>query len=134
MESIIGQLHDLLDKYRSSSYKCPSNSGTENSFNCASFLLGTMTKELDRMMLYSPRPEIPFAKLSLNSLCEKLRTIKSPIWHESYNGYGNSYQRGGQHSCNLNTTVVKIVDAAKATATGLELMEVSQGRFVPVAQ
>jgi hypothetical protein len=73
------------------------------------------------MKLYPSRPEVHIDKLSFNSLCEMLRNTQSPSWCDYY---------GGEHVCNLNTTVVGIVDAATAGATGLDLMEIKQGRVV----
>jgi hypothetical protein len=73
------------------------------------------------MKLYPSRPEVPIDKLSFNSLCEILRNTQSPSWCEYY---------GSPHQCNLNTTVVEIVAAATAGATGLDLMEIKQGRVV----
>jgi hypothetical protein len=64
------------------------------------------------MKLYPPRPEVPIDKLNFRGLCEMLRSTQSPTWYGSPRGFG-------RHSCNLNTTVVEIVDAAIAGAIGL---------------
>jgi hypothetical protein len=77
------------------------------------------------MKLYPLRPEVSIDKLSFNGLCEMLRSTQSPTLY--------SHKRYGHHDCDLNTTVVEIVDAATAGATGLDLMEIKHGRVVPKA-
>ncbi|KAF2026285.1 hypothetical protein EK21DRAFT_103357 [Setomelanomma holmii] len=100
IESVVSQLHDLLDTYRSSKYECPD--GTNNSFQCGAIMLGALTKQLDGMALLSPRLEVPFPGLSFAALCTKAKSMKSPAW---------------------SARVSKIVDDVGALVQGLEVSE-----------
>jgi hypothetical protein len=118
IKSIIGQLHELVEKYRSSSYKCPQDG--DWSFDCGSLLLGTLTKELDRMELLSPRPEVPFTNLNFNGLCNMLRTLKPPMRLDyMLDGNGNRIR----HACNLGVPVLFIVNQANNSVFELNLEE-----------
>ncbi|CAN9266257.1 unnamed protein product [Alternaria alternata] len=64
IEFVIEALHGRLERYRSADYVCPSDAN--QSFMCGSFLFGSLTKELSRLELMSPRPEVPFPGLSFN--------------------------------------------------------------------
>jgi hypothetical protein len=116
MESIIGQLHDLLETYLSTSYTCLHE--IDVSFQCGSFLLGALTRELHRMGFLSPRPQIPFVELSFNGLCDKVTSFQSPVWYQSY-GYEHAY-------CSLTDKVREIVTAATTEVTGLDLKEMKK--------
>jgi hypothetical protein len=114
IESIISQLHEFLEKYRNSNYQCPQDKSW--SFQCGCFLLGALTKEMDRMELLSPRPEVPFAKLSFEGIWEKLKSTQSPAWSPELDCYD-------YHDCNLKNIVVEMVTAANVEFTGLDLKE-----------
>jgi hypothetical protein len=116
MDSIIGQLHDLLETYLSTSYTCPHS--TEVSFQCGSFLLGALTKELHRMEFLSPRPQIPFVELSFDGLCDKLMSLQSPVWYRA--------NRYAHNCCDLTDKVREIVTAATTEVTGLDLKEMKK--------
>ncbi|KAF9693479.1 hypothetical protein EKO04_008405 [Ascochyta lentis] len=117
LESVIGGLHGLLDQYRSNSYVCKHNSTL--SFQCGSFLLGALTKELGGWSLLSPRPEIPFQELVFSDICAKVENARSPHWCCTYSrGYG---VHDGQHACNLTQNVKEIVSKAKSGVVGLSL-------------
>jgi hypothetical protein len=116
MESIIGQLHDLLETYLSTSYTCLHD--TNASFQCGSFLLGALTRELHRMGFLSPRPQIPFVELSFNGLCDKVASLQSPVWYQSHRH---------QHAyCSLEDKVREIVTAVTIEVTGLDLKEMKK--------
>ncbi|KAF2127448.1 hypothetical protein P153DRAFT_67816 [Dothidotthia symphoricarpi CBS 119687] len=118
IESVIEPLHALLDKYRNSKYVCPRND--DLSFQCGSFLLGALTRELDRLDLFSPRPEIPFYKITFDSLCKLVQNIMSPEWrHSGYSSHGYSSQNI-LHACSLKTEVTGIVNKATAGLEGLD--------------
>jgi hypothetical protein len=76
---------------------------------------------MDRMSLYSPRPQVPFPGLSLNGLCNNLRNIQSPSWNNNYR----------HHGCNLMSVVTGIVNAA--TTDGLSITEMKKDKRVSVA-
>jgi hypothetical protein len=78
IESVIEGLHSQLDKYRSASYECPMNGS--QSFSCGSFMLGSLTKEMESSDLLKPRPEVSFSDLSFYGVCKKVRAFKSPTW------------------------------------------------------
>ncbi|UPX16917.1 uncharacterized protein EKO05_0007298 [Ascochyta rabiei] len=117
IESVISDLHNLLDEYRSSKYKCKQNAAF--SFQCSSLLLGALTKELDSWSLLSPRPEPPFLDLSFSSICTKIRGVKSLTCFAKINMNGWFY--GSGHSCELRTAVVAIVEKAASGVVGLSL-------------
>jgi hypothetical protein len=75
-------------------------------------MLGALTKELDVHSLFSPRPEVPFPQLSFDTVCDKVRTLKSPVWAPSH-----TYE----HGCNLNTAVQEVIKKAKAAVIGLDM-------------
>lgn len=115
MEDVVSKLHDKLDEYHSSNYSCPQNSSY--SFLCGSFMLGALTKEMDSISLFSPRPEIPFYGLSFGKICEQVRKFNSPAWHHSNSSGYSSYK----HPCNLTNTVSSIVDDVVRGIEGLDL-------------
>jgi hypothetical protein len=85
-------------------------------------LLGALTRELDRLKLLSPSLTKPFLLLSYNTLCDRLKTIQSPIWeHKSVNLCGDSIVRA--HNCSLQTIVSGVVSADTATSIGLDLKQ-----------
>jgi hypothetical protein len=116
MESIIGQLHDLLETYLSATYECPRD--TSLSFQCGSFLLGALTRELHRKELLSPRPQIPFVELSFNGLCDKVTSFQSPVWCHAYS-YEHAY-------CSLSDKAREIVTAATTEVIGLNLRKMKK--------
>ncbi|KAH7357590.1 hypothetical protein BKA66DRAFT_552777 [Pyrenochaeta sp. MPI-SDFR-AT-0127] len=118
IEELIKGLHNLLDKYRSVDYSCPSNSA--HSFSCGSILLGALTREMDRLSLLMPRPRAPFLNLSFDDVCEKILTIKSPEWyiHGSSSHYGH-----GRHSCTLDEAINAVVSRAGETVAGVNISQ-----------
>jgi hypothetical protein len=109
---VISRVYLLIDQYGSSDYECPQNQ--QSSFQCGSFLLGALLKELDRINLRLTRPEVPFPGLSFNGLCEVLRSIQSPEWYEKKGSY--------RHICNLRVRASLILAIAPQVA-GLDLAE-----------
>jgi hypothetical protein len=75
-------------------------------------LLGALTKEMSSSDLPSLWQTTPLQGQSFNTMCEKVRLMKSGPWHHT------TYDR---HSCNLNTAMNLIVDSAIAAAGGLKL-------------
>ncbi|KAF1922001.1 hypothetical protein BDU57DRAFT_553987 [Ampelomyces quisqualis] len=128
IESVIAQLHDLLEGYRNKDYTCPLSAN--ESFQCGAFLLGVLTKEMDAKGLLSPRPELPFAKLSLHDLHETIRTIKSPSWASKINNSGSYHVQYMQHKCNLNSPVTWISNNAMVGIHGLDLACAKKGNFI----
>jgi hypothetical protein len=132
MESVIEQLHALLEKHRSIDYECPTSDAS--SFECGSMMPGALTRELDRMTLLSPRPEVPFAERSFSGLCDTFKRIKSPQWSEykSNSADLNHYKYGSPHSgrtlhvYNFEKTVEGIVATAYVAVVGLDLSEMEK--------
>ncbi|KAH6875309.1 hypothetical protein BKA58DRAFT_427908 [Alternaria rosae] len=67
IESLLEGLQERLEMYRRTDYTCLCDS--HMSFQCGSYLLGSLMKELCRLGLDQPRPEIPFRDLSFSALC-----------------------------------------------------------------
>lgn len=122
MEAIVSGLADQLDWYHSATYTCPANS--ELSFQCGCMLFGALTKQMDPLNLIK-RPRF---KQTLDALCAKVRSIKSPTWyHGTYNYHHSSYYGSSNdcHSCKISTYVNSVVDSAVARVAGLSLTEKS---------
>jgi len=112
IESVIEQLHQHLEKYRRTDYTCLY--GTALSFQCGSFLLGSMMKEMSRLGLCEPRPEVPFTDLSFSALCEQVQGMQSPSWFQgSYNA----------HQCNLRMVTATLIAEVSKAVGGLSLSE-----------
>ncbi|CAN9275033.1 unnamed protein product [Alternaria alternata] len=120
IEFVIEALHDRLERYRSADYVCPSDAN--QSFMCGSFLFGSLTKELSRLELMSPRPEVPFPGLSFNRTCELVGAMQSRWWY-SDNG---SYSRA--HSCTLNAVMKTLIEDVSTAVGGLNLGDLKKRR------
>jgi hypothetical protein len=133
IERIISELHCLLEKYRSADYSCPDDSVNESpfdesySFQCGAFLFGALYKELKGWGFLSPRPETPFRGLSLEGICSKISTVRSPIWyHESL--VSKKRCTHPSHQCSLKDEIDKIVQHSMKNDNGLKLSELKAGR------
>jgi hypothetical protein len=124
IELMIGELHKLLDNYRSSAYTCPQESTLSDL--CGSFMLGALTRKLEGWSLLSPRPEIPFDSMSFYELCSKAKSTKPLYWYTQSRSYGNSY--GNRHNCNLATDVLNVVDQVSAQVAGLSLRHMQESK------
>lgn len=120
IEFFVETLHDRLERYRSADYVCPSDAN--DSFMCGSFLLGSLTKELSRLELMLPRPEVPFPGLSFNRTCELVGAMQSRWWY-SANG---SYSRA--HSCTLNAAMKALIQEVSTAVGGLNLGDLKKRR------
>jgi hypothetical protein len=112
MESVVEGLYQRLEEYRRIDYACPYDSSA--SFQCGSFLLGGMLKEMSRLDFSRPRPEIPFPGLSFDALCGQVQDMKTPRWF-----YGHR-----QHPCNLNTVTTTLIAEVSSTIRGLQLGDI----------
>lgn len=121
MNEIIEELHKLLAFYQSSEYECPRSSSY--SFQCGSFLLGILMKELDSKSLLSPIPQVPFTGLSFQDLCDKACSIRSLNWHND----GGTWRNGSFVRCNLVEKVIPLVNKIEGSMAGLELKELRNG-------
>jgi len=113
IESVVTELYQHLDKYRRTDYACPYDSTL--SFQCGSFLLGSMMKEMSRLGLYEPRPEVPFLDVSFSALCEQVQGMQSPSWMNQ----GAYYE----HQCNLKMVTATLIADVSKTVGGLSLSE-----------
>lgn len=106
-----------MDKYRSPKYVCPYSRADSSA--CASYFLGVLMRQMDSKGLQAPRPEVPFAGVSFEEVCGKVRDMVSPSWVQSrsHGTHCNSY---GQ-SCNLNTIVKSLVNDIVNGLEGLNL-------------
>jgi hypothetical protein len=111
-----------MDGYASVDYECPESD--HHSFQCGSIMLGALTKELRRTSLLSPRPEVPFLKLSFDSVCDLVTSIQSPIWFMKE--ISRRYHTA-EHTCDLKITVSAMKKTATAATTGLKLSEIKNG-------
>jgi hypothetical protein len=122
IEFVIEALHDRLERYRSTDYVCPSDAN--QSFMCGSFLLGSLTKELSRLDLMSPRPEVPFPGLSFKRTCELVGAMQSQWWYCSSGGYTRS------HSCTLNAATKTLIEDVSTAVGGLNLSDLKKRRDI----
>ncbi|KAL6158742.1 hypothetical protein ACJQWK_03100 [Exserohilum turcicum] len=97
IEAILSGLHNLLKKYRSSSYICPEDDHV--SFACGSFLLGALTKGMDEKGLIDPPLVAPFTNMSCEDLCDCLDEMRYSDWA--------SLSWGETHSCTLNEDLIE---------------------------
>ncbi|RYN23429.1 hypothetical protein AA0112_g9345 [Alternaria arborescens] len=118
IEFFIEGLHDRLEKYRSTDYVCPYDANW--SFLCGSFLLGGMMKELSRLGLYQPRPEVPFTSLSFNNLCDLVRDIRDVQW-----SIGGSWN---EHPCTLRAAIITLIKDVSTAIGGLNLGDLKKTR------
>ncbi|USP81652.1 hypothetical protein yc1106_08926 [Curvularia clavata] len=127
IDTVVAQLHQLLDKYRNPKYECPRE---DCSFECGSIHYGALTKGMDSLSLLDPYPQAPLPGLSVEDICTKVRNIKAPKWIPIRNTGGHigiqatfpskSYP---EHSCLLSDELVSIVDGVLNTITGLQLTD-----------
>jgi hypothetical protein len=113
IESVMEGLHQRLEMYRTTDYVCPYDD--DMSFQCGSFLFGGMTKELSRLGLYQPRPNIPFPRLSFITLCEQVREMRCPRW------YSSGYNSRGSHPCTLSESMATLIKDVSDGVGGLNV-------------
>jgi len=114
IESLIEGLYKRLEMYRSTDYTCRYSGDSHMSFQCGSVLLGSLMKELYRLGLDQPRPEIPFSGLSFSVLCGQVQNMKSTEWYHARNDY---------HPCNLKTALGDLTTDVSGTIIDLSLEE-----------
>lgn len=122
IEEIISTLHSWLEKFRATSYSCPS--GSQYSFACSCMLLGALTKELDRIQCTNPRPEVPFAGISFEQLITDVTSMTSPPWpsdtiHRRY--YDGGYYT--PHECNFENNIIRDTNELSRKLIGLDLLK-----------
>lgn len=112
IESLIEELHQSLEMYRRADYDCPYDSSW--SFQCGSFLLGNMMREMSRIGLYKPRPKVPFLDLSFAGLCEQVQGMQSA-----------SLLQGpyAAHQCNLRAVTATLIAGLSSRVGGLSLAD-----------
>jgi hypothetical protein len=116
IKELVSNLHEWLDKFRESSYeRCR---GRQYNFACSSTWLGALTKEMDRIGLWDPRPYFPFQRLSFDGLYNSVHAMESPTWPERNGGY-----YGNPHPCGFQNTVKSGVDQIKDELAGLNLRD-----------
>lgn len=118
IDFVVESLHERLERYRSIDYVCPY--GDNYSFECGSFLLGNMMKELTRLNLYQPRPEVPFPSLSFKDLCNRVRGIRPACWAPE--GHYHS------HSCTLDAAMETLIEDVSTAVGGLNLGDLKKRR------
>lgn len=117
IEEVISALHSWLDKFRATSYSCPS--GSRHSFACSSMLLGALTKELDRIRCTNPRPEVPFEGISFDQLITDVAGMHAPAW--SQRNASGGYHSETSHRCSFQQTVIHEAQEISAKVIGLHL-------------
>jgi len=116
IEELVSALHSWLDKFREPSYSC--NQGSNYNFACSSMLLGSLTKEMDRIGCWSPRPEAPFYQLSFEELYNNVSSLEVPAWSPYLNGY-----YAHEHPCGFHDSVRKGVNKIESKLAGLHLQD-----------
>jgi hypothetical protein len=114
IEELVSNLHGWLDKFRGNSYTC--SQGNHYNLACSSMLLGALTKEMDRVGCWFPRPEVPFQPFSFNEWYGNMAALQAPTW------FGLSRDRY-QHSCGFSNTVEKDAGRITAKLNGLNLLD-----------
>jgi hypothetical protein len=120
IESVMEGLHQRLEMYRRADYICPRDS--QMSFQCGSFLLGGLMRELSRLGFYQPRPEIPFPGLSFITLCGQVRDMRSPRW------YSSGYNSRGSHPCVLSESMAALIKDVSDGVGGLNVGDLKRRR------
>jgi hypothetical protein len=77
-------------------------------------------KELSRLGLYQPRPEVPFTSLSFNNLCDLVRDIRDVQW--SIEGNWN------EHPCTLRAAITTLIKDVSTAIGGLNLGDLKKTR------
>lgn len=127
---IVSNLKNLLEKFRSTDYKCPFKGHYDNyrrgyhqvspnqySFECGSMLYGALTKGLDSLGLMAPYTSTSFPDTSFQEIYSKACNIKSPKWYSSVE------HNPSLHSCSLNAEVKPMVDEVMNSIKGLDLRD-----------
>ncbi|KAF2690671.1 hypothetical protein K458DRAFT_354854 [Lentithecium fluviatile CBS 122367] len=115
IEDLVTSLYGWLDKFRGNSHACVR--GSQYKFACSSMLLGALTKEMDCIGCWAPRPEIPFEQMSFDELYKGIQAMKSPVWSPS----GDRYNYGSGHPCGFQNTVKNEVNQIERELAGLNL-------------
>lgn len=119
IESVMEGLHQRLEMYRRADYVCPRDS--QMSFQCGSFLLGGLMRELSRLGFYQPRPEIPFPGLSFITICEQVRAMRSLRWY-------SVYKSRDSHPCILSASMATLIKDVSDAVGGLNLGDLKRRR------
>jgi len=69
--------------------------------DCSSILLGTLSKEMHKRELSSPRPERPYLGLTLAKLFEGIRQFRKPDWMAVEPSLSYGYL--DRHECSLQS-------------------------------
>jgi hypothetical protein len=77
-------------------------------------------KELSRLGLYQPRPEVPFTSLSFNDLCDLVRDIRDVQW--TTDGGWNG------HPCTLRAAMITLIEDVSTAVGGLNLGDLKKRR------
>jgi hypothetical protein len=110
--TVLSQLHDLLERFRSPSYRCPH----DDSFECGAIHYGALFKQMELQRLL-PIPTAPYCDLSVSELHIKMQRIRSPVWCRP----GKS--KKSRHGCDLAEMVMAIADRLTRLANGPKLTD-----------
>ena len=109
-------LHEWMNVYRSSLYACPK--GSAYSSECGAILLGTLNRHMMAKGLSSPQPEVPFDGLSFKDIHDKIRSLESPTWYDSFVRHKGHYSTTA-HPCGFPYSVYSMADSVAANTKGL---------------
>jgi len=89
--------------------------------------LGALTKHMDKLGLYAPRPAPPFLGQSVYELIEKARAFSSPPEWKSYSP--TAYPAYSSHSfCNIAQRLSPLLRAVEEGVMGLNSDGVSDSK------
>jgi hypothetical protein len=96
IKELVSSLHGWLDKFRGSSYSC--KEASQHDHACSSMLLGALTKAMDRLGCWLPRPVFPFQHMSFDELYNGVDALIAPTWNT------RPYY---DHPCGFQDTVIQ---------------------------
>jgi hypothetical protein len=120
---IISELHSALKKYQDINYSCPQRL----SFQCGSYLFGTLHLEMEAVGFLSPRPQTPFPGLTFTAVCSTINEFRSPSWYQK-----SPHSKKGflDHSiqCSLLQEMERISVDSRKLVQGLNLLDVKKSQ------
>lgn len=108
IRTVLSQLDLLLQRFRSSQYRCPK--WREYNLECGSILYGALVKQMDSSGLF-PIPVAPYPGLKISALYGRMETMRTPVW----------YGPDSRHNCDLSGKVMAIATSVIEGINGLDL-------------
>lgn len=99
---------------------------TSCSFECDSFRLGALTKQLHGQGFLKPVDEGNIPSISLDQLKNFLLNLKSPAWREVTSKRRRDHDQHQGHPCTLQSLIAPILCNLNSHMTGYEYAEFKQ--------